>query len=34
MFVDDVNLDWRISNGDGVSVIPVDPNTGLLMTLV
>jgi hypothetical protein len=33
IWVDDVNLDWRISNGQGQIVIPVDPRTGKLMTL-
>lgn len=33
LFVDDVNLSWLISNGNGVPTIPVDPRTGLEMTL-
>ncbi len=33
IWVDDVNLAWRISNGDGESVKPVDPRTGRQMTL-
>ena len=32
IFVDDVNLAWRISNGVGMAV-PVDPRTGHAMTL-
>ena len=31
--VDDVNLDWRISNGVGNPVMPIDPRTGIEMTL-
>lgn len=33
IWVDDVNLDWRISNGYGEIVIPIDPRTGNPMTL-
>jgi len=33
IWVDDVNLDWRISNGNGDAVIPLDPRTGQEMTL-
>ena len=33
IFIDDVNMDWRISNGSGTSVIPVDPNNGQPMML-
>jgi hypothetical protein len=33
IWVDDVNLAWRISDGYGERVIPVDPRTGDLMTL-
>ncbi len=31
--LDDVNLEWRTSDGFGNRVIPVDPRTGELMTL-
>jgi hypothetical protein len=31
--VDDVNLDWRIGDGNGNQVTPMDPRTGALMTL-
>jgi hypothetical protein len=31
--IDDVNLLWRISNGDGDTIVPVDPRTGEEMTL-
>ncbi len=33
LWVDDVNFDWRISNGDGVVVRPIDPRTSQEMTL-
>lgn len=33
IWVDDVNLVWRISDGDGKEVIPVDPRTGKRMRL-
>lgn len=33
VWVDDVNMDWRISNGNGTTVLPIDPRTGQLMTL-
>jgi len=33
VWVDDVNMAWRISNGDEESVNPVDPRTGTGMTL-
>ena len=33
IWVDDVNLDWRISNGNGDAVKPIDPRTGQEMTL-
>jgi len=32
-WVDDVNLLWRVSNGDGEIVKPMDPRTGQQMTL-
>lgn len=32
IFVDDVSFDFRISDGDGNPVTPMDPNTGQLMT--
>jgi hypothetical protein len=31
--IDDVNLLWRISDGSGDTVIPIDPRTGAEMTL-
>ena len=33
IWIDDVNLSWRISDGNGDDVIPVDPRTGTLMTI-
>ena len=33
LWVDDVNLDWRISNGRSETVIPVNPRTGQPMSL-
>ncbi|MEO7387071.1 MAG: putative glycoside hydrolase [Gammaproteobacteria bacterium] len=33
IWVDDVNLDWRISDGNGRAVVPVDARTGRPMTL-
>lgn len=33
IWIDDVNLDWRISNGDGTFVQPVNPQTGGPMSL-
>lgn len=33
VWVDDVNMAWRVSNGDGDYVNPVDPRTGTGMTL-
>src|SRR5262249_12532631 len=33
IWVDDVNLSWRISNGNGTFVQPINPRTGALMTL-
>jgi hypothetical protein len=32
LWVDDVNLDFRTSNGSGTLVLPVDPRTGRTMT--
>ena len=32
VFVDDVNMDWRVGNGSGVFVNPIDPRTGGPMT--
>jgi hypothetical protein len=32
VFVDDVNMDMQVGNGDGQSVAPVDPTTGQAMT--
>lgn len=32
VWVDDVNLKWRVSNGDKDFVNPIDPRTGRLMT--
>ena len=31
LWIDDVNMSWRISNGKGQLVTPVDPRTGKLM---
>ena len=31
--IDDVNMTWRVSDGNGNHVTPVDPRTGQLMTL-
>ena len=33
LFVDDVNLDWRVGNGSGATVYPINPRTGAQMTL-
>jgi len=33
LWIDDVNLTWRVGNGNGQFVNPVDPRTGQLMTL-
>ncbi|MDH3206414.1 MAG: putative glycoside hydrolase family 15 protein [Gemmatimonadota bacterium] len=33
VWVDDVNLEWRVGNGDGDHVLPMDPRTGTAMTL-
>jgi F5/8 type C domain/Hypothetical glycosyl hydrolase family 15 len=33
LFVDDVNMDWRVGSGSGASVAPQDPRTGTSMTL-
>ena len=33
VWVDDVNMDWRVSDGNGDHVKPVDPRTGVEMTL-
>jgi len=32
LWVDDVNLDWRVSDGNGNFVAPIDPRTGHAMT--
>jgi hypothetical protein len=32
IFVDDVNMDFRVGNGSGTSVTPIDPRTGVAMT--
>jgi hypothetical protein len=34
LFIDDVNMDWRVGNGSGDFVVPVDPRTGVSMRLV
>lgn len=34
LWIDDVNLTWRVGNGDGKHVRPIDPRTGKLMTLI
>lgn len=31
-WIDDVNMEFRVSNGSGISVAPYDPNTGATMT--
>ena len=33
IMIDDVNLSWRVGNGDGDHVAPIDPRTGEEMTL-
>jgi Hypothetical glycosyl hydrolase family 15 len=33
LFMDDVNMDWRVGNGSGATVTPVDPRTGTAMTI-
>lgn len=33
LWIDDVNLDWRVGDGNGNSVNPIDPHTGQAMTL-
>lgn len=33
IWIDDVNLEWRVSNGNGNHVTPIDPRTGVAMTL-
>ncbi len=33
LWIDDVNLAWRVGNGNGDHVTPIDPRTGTLMTL-
>lgn len=33
VMIDDVNMSWRISDGNGDRVIPIDPRTGQEMTL-
>ena len=33
LFMDDVNMDWRVGNGNGEFVPPVDPRTGSIMTV-
>jgi hypothetical protein len=33
LFVDDVNMEWRVGNGSGAFVAPQDPRTGTTMTL-
>lgn len=33
VWVDDVNMDWRVGNGNGTRVLPIDPRTGTTMTL-
>jgi len=33
LWIDDVNLTWRVGNGDGDTVRPIDPRTGEEMTL-
>src|SRR5689334_9979399 len=33
LFIDDVNLDWRVGDSWGNFVPPIDPRTGVAMTL-
>jgi Hypothetical glycosyl hydrolase family 15 len=33
LFIDDVNMDFRVGNGNGDPVTPIDPRTGAPMTL-
>ena len=33
LYIDDVNMEWRISNGSGQSTTPIDPRTGQPMTI-
>jgi hypothetical protein len=33
LWVDDVNMDFRTSNGSGTAVLPMDPRTGRTMTI-
>jgi hypothetical protein len=33
LFIDDVNMTWRVGDGDGNHVTPIDPRTGRSMTL-
>ena len=33
LWVDDVNMDFRTSNGSGTSVLPIDPRKGVTMTI-
>ncbi len=33
LWIDDVNLTWRVGDGDGEHVKPIDPRTGKTMTL-
>jgi len=33
IWIDDVNMTWRVGNGEGDHVTPIDPRTGRLMTL-
>ncbi len=33
MWIDDVNMTWRVSDGNANAVTPIDPRTGALMTL-
>lgn len=33
LWIDDVNMTWRVSDGNGNHVTPIDPRTGSLMTL-
>ena len=33
IFLDDVNMTWRVSNASGSQVLPIDPRTGQTMTL-
>lgn len=33
LWVDDINMDWRVSDSKGNSILPIDPRTGTTMTI-